>query len=191
MNVNQEDIVGITENGRYRARLERDQHPVNPRTDYDHITHVITPRGQRYVDVDEDGGPLQDAWDRVADRDDAVEVFTRYARIFHGVVVVEDRPVDGAWSLWYMTPEQIKEVSTPPEEFISSEIQEYRNWAEGEVYVSVIEERATWARAEVSKAGTMQTWETVESCGDLNGWDCAKSYALEQLSYWGTVLKSG
>lgn len=181
--MDQEYVVGTTEDGKFRARLELDSYPVNPRKDYDHIAHVITPAGQ--CDVDEDGGPLQGAWDTVAHRDDAIEVFTRYARIVHGVTVVEDRPVEGAWSLWYVMPEQMKDISISPEEVIALEIQEYRNWAEGEVYACVIEERVTWQRADAEDDESMETWEQIDSCGGLNGADYAKSYAMEQLKNWG------
>ena len=183
--MDEENIVSVTENGSYRARLELDRYPFNPRKDYDHIAHVITPTGQCYIDVDEDGGPLQGAWDTVAHRDDAVEIFTRYARIVHGATVVADRPDKGAWSLWYVMPERVKEISISPEEVIALEIQEYRNWESGEVYACVIEERVTWQRADAEDDESMETWERVDSCCGLNGADYAKSYALEQLKNWG------
>lgn len=184
------EIIETTANGKHRVRLVIDQEPVNPRRDYDHLTHVITPKGQRYIDVDESGGPLQDGWDHYADRDDAAELFIRWARTFCGATVVEHRSHDGAWSLWYMTPEQKKEIGTSPEEFIRGEIQEYQRWAEGDVWGYVIEEAATWQRTETTADETMVTWEEVESSWSLIGREYAEEEARREFAPYRSEVRA-
>lgn len=181
------EIIETSADGKYRAGLAIHGDAENPRRDYEHIVHVITPKGQRYIDVDPTGGPLQDGWNRVTGREDAVEVFARWARIFHGAVVVEDRPNDGAWALWYMTPAQIAEIGNTPEEAIRIEIDEYRSWAEGDVWGYVVEKYITWIAQEGDiEAGedipvSHSTWEEVESCWGLIGRDYAEEEARRSL----------
>jgi hypothetical protein len=186
------DMTDVLETaGRYRVRLEVQQDSVdsNPRTNQDcNLTNVITPTGQRYIDVDGDGGPLSDGWDRVAGRDDAVEVFTRWAKVFHGAVVVEDRPHDGAWSLWYMTPKNQAEIVTPVEEAIRLEIEEYRLWAAGEVFGHVIEKSVTRIprdpedREDSELDDETQAWEHVDSCWGYIGREYAEEAAREAFA---------
>lgn len=184
------DIVETSENGRYRVRLvlQRDSEAFNPRTNQDNLTHVITPAQQRYIDVDKNGGPLQYGWDYFSTRPDSEKHFIRWARMVHGAVVVEDRPHEGAWALWYMTPEQIAEAGTAPEEVIAAEIKEYRAWAEGEVYSWIIEKAVEWVPKEGQVEdgdGTpdeMTTWEHVDSCGGYIGHEDAAQVAKEEFA---------
>jgi hypothetical protein len=173
------EIFRTSADGKYRVRLNADPTAVDPRKDYDHITHVITPKGQRFIDVDEDGGPLQYGWDYFAERDNSVALFTRWARMAHGAVVHEDRPHDGPRALWYMTPEQIKEIGNTPAEAIAIEIQEYRSWTEGDVWGVVTEKRVTWQQTGTSEDNVMHTWDEVESCWGLIGREYAEQYAAE------------
>lgn len=178
----------VETSGKYRVRLvvQEDGENANPRTEQDcNLANVITPAGQRYIDVDKDGGPLQDGWDRVSGRDDAVDVFTRWAKIFHGAVVIEDRPHDGAWSIWYMTAENQAQIVTPAEEAVRLEIEEYRLWAEGEVYGYVIEKDVTRIprdaedRDDPDVDDETREWEDVESCWGYIGRDYATTMARE------------
>jgi len=178
------EIIETTEDGRFRVRLEIHQSAENPRRDYDHNTHVITMKNSRYIDVDTDGGPLQSGWDRVADRDGAVKIFTRWARVFHGSTAIEDNPVEGARSLWYMTPEQIKDVGNTPEEVIRSEINEYRSWAKGEVYGYIIERAVDWDSRDSDESTS--TWEEVESCWGLIGSEWAEQAARDAFASYET-----
>lgn len=162
--------------GRYRLRLVADEHPENPRTHYDHITHVITPEGQNFIDVDTEGGPLQYGWDWLKNRKDAVAVFTRWARIAHGAVVVEVSPAQGARALWYMMPDGIKETPDPVK-YIEAEAREYEAWAEGDVWIYDIERSVVWQRTETAEDESMITWEGVESCGGYYGREYAEQEA--------------
>lgn len=177
------EMTGILETaGQYRVRLEIDQSPENPRTWQDNLCHVITVPDRHYADVDADGGPLQDGWNRIKDRDDADEVFTRWARIFHGAVVDFHTPARGPKSIWYLTPDGIAEVPDP-EKHIRGEIEEYQNWADGEVYVYIIEKAVDWKRTD-DEDETMTTWEPVEdgTCGHLIGYKYAEETALEEFA---------
>lgn len=172
--------------GRYRVRLEvqEDQQDSNPRTDRDcNLANVITLSDQRYIDVDKDGGPLQDGWDYFADRDKGVELFIRWARMVHSALAVEENPHDGAHSIWYVMPERIAEAGTtvPPEEIIRQEVEEYREWAAGEVYGHVIEKSVRWQRTETTEDEVMVTWEEVDSCWGYIGYEYAKEEALQSF----------
>lgn len=170
--------------GQYRVRLETDQDPTNPRTDQDNLCHVITVPGSRYIDVDANGGPLQDGWDLIKDRADAVEVFTRWARTFHGAVVEYHTPERGANSVWYLMPDQFAEVPDP-KKHIGAEITEYQNWADGEVYGYIIEKSVAWMptdEEDCENLGERTTWEHVDSCWGYVGYEYAKSAALEEFA---------
>jgi hypothetical protein len=178
--------------GRYRVRLEiqQDSESANPRTDQDcNLTNVITPKGQRYIDVDENGGPLADGWERIEDRYvDAVPVFTRWARLFHGATVIEDRPHDGAWSLWYLMPDKAAETPWEPKRVIELEIDQYRKWAEGEVYGFIIEKDVTRIprdaedREDPDLDDETREWEHVDSCWGHIGREDAEEAAREAFA---------
>ena len=178
--------------GRYRVRLEvqEDSESSNPRTEQDcNLTNVITPKGQRYIPVDKDGGPLEEGWKRIEDGYmDAVPVFTRWARIFHGVTVVEDRPYDGAWSLWYVMPEKLAETTWTAEKVIESEIDEYRKWKDGEVYGFIVEKNVTRIPKDVEDTedpdldDETTEWEHVDSCWGHIGRECAEEAAREAFA---------
>lgn len=178
--------------GRYRVRLEiqRESESANPRTDQDcNLTNVITPKGQRYIDVDENGGPLTDGWERIEDRYvDAVPVFTRWAKLFHGATVIEDRPHDGAWSLWYLMPDKAAETPWEPKRVIELEIDQYRKWAEGEVYGFIIEKDVTRIprdaedREDPDLDDETREWEHVDSCWGHIGREYAEEAAREAFA---------
>jgi hypothetical protein len=185
------DVVETAGKYRVRAVMMQDSAEFNPRSNQDcNLANVITPEGQRYIDVDEDGGPLAENWDRVAERDDAVEVFTRWARVFHGITVIEDRPHDGARSLWYVTPENLKETTLTADKVVEAEIEEYRRWAEGEVYGWVVEKDVTRIPKDPEDAGDpdiddeSRAWEHVDSCWGYIGRENVEDAAREGLSQY-------
>ncbi len=177
------EIFKVNADGRFRVRLEADSDAANPRRADYHLTHAITPRGQHCIDVDPDGGPLQYGWDRFGERGNAVELFKRWARIFHNAVVVESRPHQGARALWYMTRRDAMKLGMPPTDILAAEIAEYQAWANGDVWVLTVEEATTWQRMGTSTDETMQTWIEVESIGGLIGRDYAEQCATEMLEY--------
>lgn len=184
----------IETNGKYRVRLEimQDSAGFNPRMDRDiNLANVITPKGQRFIDVDKDGGPLQDGWDRLAEKYDdseAIKIFTIWARVFHGVKVVEDRPYDGVRSLWYVTPEKLAETPWPAERIIGAEAKEYREWARGEVYGWVVEKDVTRVPKDSEDIDDediddeTRSWEHKDSCWGCIGREYAESAAREAFA---------
>lgn len=179
------DMDVLEKAGEYRVRLvlQEDSQSDNPRSNRDsNATHAITPKGQRYIDVDENGGPLEEGWKRIEDRYvDAVPVFARWARIFHGATVVEDRPHNGAWALWYVMPEKLAETSWPAEKVIEEEAREYRAWADGEVYGYIIEKAVGWSRID-KKVGILVSWDDIESCWGFIGREYAEESAREAFA---------
>lgn len=181
----------IKTNGAVRVIVDVDPDQINPRTDYDHVAHVATVPGSKYIDVDPDAGPLADGWDRVKDLDNGVELFTRWARIFHGAHVMEHAPYQGANSVWYLMPDDFKEVSGDSSKFtdeeirdafILSEIGEYQAWAEGEVYGWKIQVQQKWQHVNDGNPendDTMTTWEDIEDQSDcgLYGYEYAAKQA--------------
>lgn len=167
--------------GKYRVRLEvqQDQQDSNPRTNQDcNLANVITPTQQRYIDIDENGGPLQEGWDYFSVRPDSEKLFARWALMAHGVTVVVHNPHDGAWGLWYVMPDKMAEVGegVTPEQIIEGEFREYQAWASGEVYGHVIEKRTHWTSEDDQE---MDTWEHVDSCWGYIGREYAEEAARE------------
>lgn len=172
--------------GLYRLCLEimEDGYSFNPRTNQDcNLANVITPTQRDYFPVDEDGGPLQYGWDHFSLRADSEKLFIRWARVFYGVTVVEHRPHDGPWSLWYVMPDKAAESTWEPEKIIESEIKEYEAWARGEVYAYVIERKVTWVPKEGQDTkglpAELTTWEHEDSCGGYIGRKFAEEAARE------------
>lgn len=175
------EILETYDDGQYRVVLEADNCSENPRRDYDHLVHVITLGGQRYIDVDPDGGPLEYGWDHFSGRNDAVELFIRWARIFHGATVVEHRPTEGARSLWYILPREIAGGdSAPLGLFIGAEIAEYQAWADGEVYGYIIEKAVERERLD-NMDNTQTLWEEVDSCWGFFGYEVAAEAARSEF----------
>lgn len=177
----EELIIETSQDGRFRVRLVVDTNPVNPRKDRENLAHVITPTQSRYLPVDEDGGPLQHGWDHFSMRPDSEALFTRWARIYHGAAVVEHRPAQGAWSLWYLTADDVADAGIPdPEACIREEIAEYQAWADGEVFGYVIEKAVQWGRRD-GQEGSMTTWDHVDSLWGLVGYEYAEQAAKEEF----------
>ncbi|MFF3006321.1 hypothetical protein ACFVTF_26345 [Kitasatospora sp. NPDC057940] len=176
------EIIDTTPDGRYRVRLVADEDAINPREDHDNLAHVITIDTYlgRYVPVDKDGGPLADAWKRVSwNRWTGVECFSRWARIFHGAIVIESRPAHGPASLWYLLADDAAALGMLPEAYLDAERAEYEAWANGEVYGYVLEEAVDWRRA----GGEVRTtWEPVDSSFGHYGYGWAVVVAREALA---------
>ncbi|OII68301.1 hypothetical protein [Streptomyces sp. CC77] len=176
------NVIATSTDGRFRVRLVHDECATNPREDFDHLAHVITIDTHLgyYAPVDKDGGPLAEAWDRVSwNRWQGVEIFTRWARIFHNAIVIESRPERGPVSLWYLLREDAEDLGMLPEAYLDAERAEYEAWAEGDVYGYIVEEAVDWLRADADEA--MTTWEEVDSCWGHYGYDWAADAARAAL----------
>lgn len=175
----------IQTKGEFRVRLKIDEHPENPRRTYDHLANVITPKGQRFIDVDEDGGPLQYGWDHFADSDDGIDKFIRWARIMHSATAVYVRPAggQGVRAIWYVMPDKAKETTHSPQEVIDSEVREYQSWTEGDVWTCVIEKREVWVPENGNgDSRRMVSWVEEDSVSGLIGRDYAEEYAQKAFA---------
>jgi len=178
-----------SKSGDFVAHLYVDQSAPNPRQDFDHFVHVLTINDfGRFVNVDDDGGPLQYIWDRIAMEvpdEHAVEVFERYVRIFHGGVVLEHHdPENGPHTLWYLTGLDVETHGIgDPEAFVRSERDEYAAWASGDCWGFVVEERVVYERA-IKTGDTGKDWmwryeRTDDSCWGIYGYEWAASMARD------------
>lgn len=168
-----------------RLRLVVDEYPANPRGEFEQLTNVVTVPSREYADIDADGGPLADGWVYFMQRhndSDAVELFERWARVFHGAVTLYDTPYRGPNSVWYLTADDQREVPDPMA-CIRGERDEYRAWAEGDVYGYVIEREVTWRRTDVPSV-EMTTWELGDSCYGFYGYEYAVEAAREAWADW-------
>lgn len=176
------DILKVSDNGLFRVRLELDEDCENPRKSQDNVVHVITLDTRVYNEIDKDAGPLGDAWTEAKLRwDDPRDMFMRWARAYHGAVMLLDIPNQGADAIWYLMPEGVAEV-TDPAAALAGARDEYRAWAEGDAHGYVIEESVSY----VERGGdrTRDDWEEVEddSMWGLIGYDYAKETALAALA---------
>lgn len=172
------DVVKVSDEGRFRVRLVGDEDCQTPR-ESDSLSHVVTVPTFRYQNVDKTGGPLADGWDRIKHRPDAMDLFERWARIFHGAVTLRDTPAGaGASAVWYVLPGE--EYPNDPTAYLECEARAYRQWADGETYGWITEEIKFWTDGD---GGTLATWEEVDSCWGLIGYDYARTAALEELAH--------
>ncbi|MFE7479994.1 hypothetical protein [Streptomyces sp. NPDC057552] len=172
-------IIATSPDGQLRVRLVHDACAPNPRQDFDHLAHVITidtHLGQ-YAPVDQDGGPLEWAWDRLKwNLWGGVDTFTRYVSIMHGGIVLESSPERGPRSLWYLLREDAEDLGMLAEAYLDAERAEYEAWADGEVYGYIVEQIVDWVRAD-GQDDAMTTWEEIDSCWGHYGYEWATAEA--------------
>jgi hypothetical protein len=176
-------IIETSEDKRYRVRLAVDESAHNPREDYDQIVYAVTLPHSRYNDIAE-AGPLVDGWERIKEYPNAVDLFERWARIFHGAVTLHDTPHEGPGAIWYIMPAGIAEVPDPRAALEASR-DEYRAWASGDVYGYIIEEAVDWRRVDGKDDDGMTTWEEVDadgSCWGLIGYQYAEGEAKQEFA---------
>lgn len=186
------DIIDTAEKGRLRVRLVPDENARNPREDDDNLAHVITIDTHLgcYKAVDQNGGPLANAWKRVSwNRWKGVDIFTRYARIFHDAIVIESRPERGPVSLWYLMGEDAQDLGILPEGYLDAERVEYEAWVQGEVYGWIIEEAVERQRTD-DEHDIRTAWEEVDSCYGHYGYAWAAAQAREALAFYTSKMKA-
>ncbi|MEV7282564.1 hypothetical protein [Streptomyces sp. NPDC093111] len=178
------ETISTSTDGRLRVRLVHDEYATNPREDFDHLAHVITIDTHlgHYAPVDQDGGPLAEAWERVSwNRWQGIDIFTRWARIFHGAIVIESRPARGPVSLWYLMRDDAEDLGMLPEAYLDTERAEYEAWAEGDVYGYIVEEAVDWVRTD-DQGAAMTTWEEIDASWGHYGFTWAAAEAERALT---------
>jgi hypothetical protein len=161
--------LATSDDGNLRVTIAQDDDPMNPRTDYDNLASMIVV--SQDWDMDKDPGPLGWVWKRLASRyrtQEAVALFMRYARIYHGATVVEHRPYNGPWSIFYLTREVADgpDGTPDPAAYVAGEIATWDQYLEGDIYGYVLEERVIW-RADGRPS--RESWEVVDSCWGFYG----------------------
>jgi hypothetical protein len=177
----------VKDDGNTRILIAVDPDPINPRGRFDNLgvyaLTIDTFRG-RYVEVDPTGGPLEDGWDRISWRRDAVDVFERWARTFHGAVTLFSHSMEGAAVIWYALPKEWTYGEFEPEfvlKYLREVDAEYRAWASGEVYGVIKARRHTWTNQETGEE--REQWTPVQSVWNLYGYDEARAVA-ERADMW-------
>lgn len=170
-----------------RARIVVDPSPINPRKlglDKAYALTIDTHLG-RYIEVDEDGGPLANAWSRISWRKDAVEIFERYARIYHDATTFFDHTSDGPVVIWYVLGAEVPglELLSAPRFYLRFEAEQYRRWAAGEVYGVITEKPVSWSPVDPEDERTATVWEETNSQWGINGYDLARWEAEQAAPY--------
>lgn len=167
------EILKVSDDGRFRVRLVADEDCESPR-ESDSLSHVVTVPHSHYRNVDKSGGPLGDGWDRIKDQTNAMDLFERWARIFHGAVTLRDTPERGADAIWYLMPDN---DASDPAAYLECELRDYRLWAEGDTYGCVIEKTVTYVEVEGDRS--LDQWEGVgDDLWGLIGFEYARDTAL-------------
>lgn len=173
----------IETRGHYRVWLVPDNDAPNPRIEFDTACGAVTLYDHDCDPVPEPG-PLDWAWDRLCatyDRDKAAETFTRYARIIHGAEVLFDSPHRGPAAVWYLTDAEARRHGiTDKMAALKAERDEYRAWAESDVYGFIVKKLVHWTPDDTSYA-KRDTWEHVASCWGFYGYDYAEAEARGAL----------
>lgn len=196
------DTILSTSDGRFRVTVTTDDYAENPRDWSEPLTGALTVPDRQYNDVPE-SGPLADAWARLMDTygpsrwtgnrgevDRALTIMERYIRLCGGVSETFT-PYDGPTALLYVTPPMMESAGFSPAEIttermsdlLRGELQELRAWSEGDVWTVTVEERAHWQRTDDGHdSETMETWDVVESLGNVIGHQYTEETARDLLA---------
>lgn len=180
----------------FRAILRADSeaHAANPRENDAHVGVMFCLRDNRYI-VPEEGDLKWDLEDAIQDR--KFQVTARWLRVFHGATVVlplghrgisvgtpgDDDDPGNYFGVIYDTPETRKVTGCAAEDIraaLEGEVDEYRAWAEGEVFGAIVQ------CANVDEDGDVD-WDhpaaddNVDSVWGLIGRDRAETEARRML----------
>lgn len=181
------EVVATSDDGWHRVVLMHDWDCESPMDSTDSwVTSVLVSGagGRSYNDPEN----RESAWRhfdwRVLDADAA---FIRYMRLFHGIKAhqvnwgsANDRAL--AW----LEPSERERVGIPdfwPDlALIEADVNEYNEWASGECYGYVVQERVTYFNP---IHGERRMWEdTDESCWGFIGYEFAESEARAALKHY-------
>ncbi|GAB3830111.1 hypothetical protein [Kribbella italica] len=173
----------IEETGDFRVRVVYDE----SQSEFpDFVQSAVISMNDRYLSYNDTrglGALVRREWsERLRDFD----VIDRWLKIFHGVRAVSQVDTRDATYLVLLTEDARWYYGTPEDrvqECADGDAETFMQWAEGDIYGYVVEERATWRR-EGGDEETMETWEEVDSLWDLYGHDYASTEAREALTSW-------
>ena len=195
----------LEERDGYRVRLEVDEYPETP---YDDSQSPLLRIDGGYYGV-RSVEHIQVGSTRPTDDDAAIEnavshwhttpsdsdwhLFERYLRAFFGVTEIETYYSGDYWYVTYNSRAWRKAIGWETDEqdaealakgFAKPNMEEYKNWINGEVYFYVVEKDVEWRKVDPTTddpdyLDTMHTWETVDSCGGYYGDEYAREAAME------------
>jgi hypothetical protein len=190
----------LEERDGYRVRLVLDEYGDTPydcgqspllrldRRSYGSVSAEHIQVGERPTD---DDAAIENAishWETTP-ADSNWHLFERYLRAYYGVTAIETYSSADYWYVTYnskawrraigfdgqLAPEDDDDPTKP-------NLDEYKAWCEGDVYYYVVEKLITWTTDDDfngASVTTMDTWETVDSCGGYYGDEYAREAALE------------
>jgi hypothetical protein len=190
----------LDERNGYRVRLALDESPEKPYDCGQSPLLRIEPMSYGSARVEH----IQ-VGDRPTDDDAAIEnavqhwlthpgekdwhLFERYLRAYYGVTVIETYWSESYWYVTYNSKAWRRSIGfdgkLAPEDDdnpAKPNLDEYKAWCEGDVYYYVVEKLITWTTDDDfngASVTTMDTWETVDSCGGYYGDEYAREAALE------------
>ena len=190
------EVVATSDDGRYRAVLMHDGDCESPMDSSDSWVTSVLISGAGWGSAYSSGETYNDpenresAWRHFDWRGlDADAVFIRYMLLFHGIEVhqVNWGSTDDRALVW-LEPSERERVGIPdffPDlASIEADVNEYNEWAIGECYGYVIQERVTWHADASGVEATGETWEDTDaSCWGFIGYDNAEAEALAALNH--------
>ena len=188
------EVVATSGDGRHRAVLMHDIDCESPIASGDWWTTSVLALPSRWyaadVEAPYDPEDRESVWRHFNERGlDADAAFIRYMRLFHGIEVhqvnwgsANDRAL--AW----LEPSERERAGIPDfwPDFapIETSVNEYNEWASGECYGFIVQERVTWRMDAGGVEDTYETWDdTDESCWGFIGYEYAELEALAALNY--------
>jgi hypothetical protein len=187
-----EDEDVVASQGDLRVILRREEYADNPREAFDQTCNVVMVPSS-YCPPDKDGGPFAEQWRRLTDGHrtrDAVLIFERYVAINEGRTLY-DTPYDGPSCIWYTTPYLRRNgkwvwpqepTADEMDALLRAERDEYRAWAEGDVWGWEVQRSVSYQRTDGQPGGEHSHWEHVDSCGGYYGRKYAEQQAREALA---------
>lgn len=194
------ETLETSEDGHFRVQLVLDPYPDEPYDDGQSPLMRLDYSGYGYraEHIMATGRPLDaDSYVEAAAERWGTDfgLLEKYLRAYHGTTQVKTWHSGDYWYITYDSAawrEYIGVTADKAEAWLadhsdSINLNEYRAYCEGDVWFWVVEKNVTWHRDD-DPDETMETWETVDSCGGYYGSDgengeYLKSCALEALEY--------
>lgn len=210
------EVLETTDDGRYRVILVQDTDCESPTAEGDAwVTSVVTFDGRDRWNTGTTWRAMRDPGDRLPalehfwshDWSIADDLFKRWMRLFHGIevfdVTIHNGYRDTSSAMAWVEPSEAKRVgwndapfarNYDAEKIVTSEVDEYNRWTDGDTWGYVVQKLTTWARVPdqdetgelpddwQETAETRDEWEdTDESCWGFIGHEYAEQEAREAL----------
>ena len=175
-------VVAVSDDNRFRACIEYDESPMNPRTDYDTGTWFTAMPSSDGLPSDGRGADYEDLYEKYYYANDREAAIGRLIWLVEGRRVVF---VDASHTRGFLIEddERLAEVAGPNGTILARDV--YLNrvaddlvaYCEGDVYGVIIEKALS-----MDADGNGGDWESVESCWGFIGSDYAENEAKSMLA---------